>query len=58
MTNLERIKNYSAKEMAKFISEITLVCEYCAGRNCRPEECSLGDCVDGVATWLESEENE
>ena len=58
MTNLERIQGYSAKEMAKFISEITLICEYCAGQNQRPEECSLGDCQDGIATWLESEATE
>ena len=58
-TNLEKIKGYSAEEMAEWIENVVLatapgpcyVCVY----HLTNEKCPGYTCVPGIKEWLESE---
>lgn len=56
MTNYEKIKNMSVKELAEFIYGTAINdCEYCCNGKCDDKNY----CLDGHKQWLESEaENE
>lgn len=53
MTNLERIKNMNAEELALYFN--AKKCYMCA---CQYKDCAFIDCVDGIKEWLESEVEE
>lgn len=63
MTNFEKIKNMSVKEMASGLQRLSdYVCPYykcsecpfCCLWNCQPYNC----CVSGLTEWLNSEVEE
>ena len=55
MTNLDRIKNMTADEMAELLKSAS--CKSCAYRG--HTRCSFRPCEEGIKKWLEQEaENE
>lgn len=50
MTNLERIKNMTADELAELLG--TKACKCCAYRS---RQCGYKRCKDGIKAWLEQE---
>ena len=61
MTNYERMKTYSVKEIASEINSIYArssdfpPCEYCVYEECL---CDAKRCEEGIIKWLMSEESE
>ena len=54
MTNIDRIKQMNAEEMAKRIS---FTCWNCAYQSSK-DECHRHVCVEGIKAWLEQEAEE
>lgn len=53
MTNFERIKNMSKKEMARFLNKESAPCGCCIYRSY--EDCRNNDCEKGIKKWLKQE---
>lgn len=60
MTNFEKIKSMSKKELAKFIDEIGDECTcICCSYRYRHEICDVDKkCIDGCKEWLDMEVEE
>lgn len=56
MTNIERINNMTAEEMALFLTDIATIedCPQCPAKSV----CGIGLCDSGFEHWLESEVQE
>lgn len=58
MTNYEKIKNMSIKEMAREIfDKVEEGCRYCSQKKCSPITVKR-DCIGGIIDYLQSEVEE
>jgi hypothetical protein len=56
MTNLERLKSLDAKDFANILDSNKISCEYCLYHKGKfSDKCSIVNCKQGIAEWLESE---
>lgn len=53
MTNLEKLQSLDAKDFANLLDSDKTACEYCLYY--ADERCSIVNCKQGIAEWLESE---
>lgn len=55
MTNLEKLKSLDAKDFANLLDSDKISCEYCLYYGESDDKCSIANCKQGIAEWLESE---
>ena len=56
MTNLEKLQSLDSKDFASILDGDKISCEYCLYNKGKfSDKCSIVNCKQGIAEWLESE---